>query len=186
MGGTVRASAPWLDLASLGLGVLAVALGAWYGVDYWLERERRYRADKWDMGNGHSEPGLDPGQPVGPSAFSHTLTDLSSPQTGEAEEPTGAEEILAASPGPVVDRLLGASANLVARTRQATGGHRWIQLAATACVLLFLTCLAVVLFVPLLLMMVFGYVSDSGHDIRLRIIVGLFLVDIALQVIANV
>ena len=103
------ATGPWLDLVSLGLGVLAVALGAWYVVDNWLERERRYWADKriglW-------------------------------PQAGEAEEPTGVEEILAASPGPVVD--------------------------------------------------VFGYVSDSRHDIRLRIVVGLFAVDIALQVIANV
>jgi hypothetical protein len=142
-----------------------LALGAWYGVDNWLERERRYRADRWS---------------------SDGLTDLSSFQTGEAEEPTGAEEILAASPGPVVDRLFGAGANLVARARQATGGHRWIQFAATACVLLFLTCLAVLLFVPLLLVMVVGYASDSGHDIRLRIIVGLLLVDVALQVIANV
>ena len=155
----MRATGPWLDLASLGLGVLAVALGAWYLVDNWLERERRYWADK--------RVGL-------------------WPQAGEAVEPTGAEEILAASPSPVVDRIFDASTNLVATTRQATGGHRWIQLASIACVLLFLTCLALVLFVPLLLIMVFGYVSDSRHDIRLRIIVGLFSVDIALQVIANV
>jgi hypothetical protein len=34
--------------------------------------------------------------------------------------------------------------------------------------------------------MVVAYVSDSGHDFRLRIIVVLFALDIALQVIANV
>jgi hypothetical protein len=159
MGGTVRASWPWPDLASLGLGVLAVALGAWYQVDNSLKRERRYAAAKW--------------------------ADLSLPQT-EAEEPTGAEEILVASPGRVVDRLSGAGADLIAWTLQATGGHRWIRLAAAASVLLFLTCLVVVLSIPLLLMMVFSYVSDSGHDIRLRIIVGLLLVEIALQGIAHV
>jgi hypothetical protein len=34
--------------------------------------------------------------------------------------------------------------------------------------------------------MVLVYVTDSGHDIRLRIVVVLFVVDIALQVFANV
>jgi len=169
----VGATGPWLDLASLGLGVLTIALGAWYLVDNWLERERRHWADKW-------------GRQKVPSALSHIPTDLSWPEADEAEEPTGAEEILAASASPMVDRVFDASTNLVARTRRATGGHRWIQLASIACVLLFLTCLALVLFVPLLLVMAFGYVSQSRHDIRLRIIVGLFLVDIALQVIANV
>jgi hypothetical protein len=172
MGGALRPSGPWLDLASLGLGVLAVALGAWYGVDNWLERERRYAADRWAMRSGP------------PS--SHMLTDLSSPQPGEVEEPTGAEEILAASPGPVVERVLDVSTNLVTRTRRATSGRRWIQPASTAFVLLFLTCLALLLFVPLLLTMVLVYVTDSGHDIRLRIVVVLFVVDIALQVFANV
>ena len=161
----------WPDLASLGFGMLAVALGAWYWVDnIWAERERRYQADKW----------------VGPSAFDHVLVDLISSRTFEAEEGTGAEEILAATPGPVADRLFGAMADLVAGTSQASGGHRWIQFASTACVLLGLTCLVLVLGVPLLLMMVLAYVSDSGHDFRLRIIVALLLVDIALQVIANV
>ncbi len=70
-------------------------------------------------------------------------------------------------------------------THRATGGHRWIQLAATACVVLLLIPVAVALFVPLLLVMVFTYVSDPGHDFRLRIIVWLFLVDIALQAIAH-
>jgi hypothetical protein len=169
----LRPSGPWLDVVSLGLGVLAVALGAWYGVDNWLERERRYAADRWGTGSG-------------PPTSNHMLTDLSAPQPGEAEEPTGAEEILAASPGPVVERLFDVSTNLVTWTRQATSGRRWIQPASTAFVLLFLTCLALLLFVPLLLTMVLVYVTDSGHDIRLRIVVVLFVVDIALQVFANV
>jgi hypothetical protein len=184
MGGAVRASVLWPDLASLGLGLLAVALGAWYVVASQWERQRRYTADKWPIGIAYSG-GLNPGQPVGHSDLSHTLAELAAPQPGEAEEPTGAEEILAASPGPVADGLVGAAANLVAGTLRATGGHRWIQLAATACVVLFLTCLAVALSIPLLLVMGFAYVSDSTHDFRLRVIVVLFLVDIALQGIAH-
>lgn len=163
----------WPDLASLGLGVLAAALGAWYVVADQLERQRRSMTEKWFTGR----------RPVGPSALSHTLAELSAPRT--AVEPTGAEEILAASPGPVADGLFGAGADLVAGTLSVTGGHRWIQLAATACVGLLLTCLAVALGLPLLLVMVLAYVTDSGHDFRLRIIVGLFLVDIALQTIAH-
>jgi hypothetical protein len=191
MGGTVKAAGPWLDFVSLGVGVLALALGAWYSVDKWRERQRRDWADKWaglqlGIEKGHPEPGLDPGLPIEPSALSYILTDPSWAKAGEAEEPTGAEEILAASPNPVVERIFSASTNLMARTRDATGGHRWIQLACTAGVVLFLTGLALFLFVPLLLLMVFGYVSDSRHDIRLRAIVGLFLVDIALQTISNI
>jgi hypothetical protein len=86
----------------------------------------------------------------------------------------------------VADRLVGGMADLVSGTSRATDGHRSIKFAATACVLLVLTCLVLVLGLPILLLMVLAYVSDSGHDFRLRIIVVLFAVDIALQVIANV
>ncbi len=174
----------WPDLASLGLGLLAAVLGAWYMVADQLERQRRSFADRRDLGIGYSEPGLYPGQPVG-SLPAATLAELSLPQTGRPEEPTGAEEILAASPGPVADGFMDACANLVEGTHRATGRHRWIQVAATACVVLLLIPVAVALFVPLLLVVVFTYVSDSGHDFRLRIIVWLFLADIALQAIAH-
>ena len=168
--GTVSVSGFWPDVVSLGLGVLAVAVGAWYSVDKWAERARRYQAVKWD----------------GPSGFEDVVAALISPHTFEAEGRTGAEEILTASPGPVADRLVGGMADLVSGTSRATDGHRSIKFAATACVLLVLTCLVLVLGLPILLLMVLAYVSDSGHDFRLRIIVVLFAVDIALQVIANV
>ena len=160
----------WPDMASLGLGVLAVALGAWYTVDKCAERARRYQAVKWD----------------GPSGFDNVVADLISPHTFEAEGRTGAEEILTASPGPVADRLFGGMADLLSATSRATDGHRSIKLAAAACVLLVLMCLVLVLGLPILLLMVLAYVSNSGHDFRLRIIVALFVVDIALQMIANV
>jgi hypothetical protein len=73
----VSVSGFWPDVVSLGLGVLAVALGAWYSVDKWAERARRYQAVKWD----------------GPSGFEDVVADLISPHTFEAEERTGAEEI---------------------------------------------------------------------------------------------
>ena len=160
----------WPDVVSLGLGVLAVALGAWYSVAKQAERARRYQAVKWD----------------GPSGFEDVVADLISPHTFEAEGRTGAEEMLTASPGPVADRLVAGMADLVSGTSRATDGHRSIKFAATACVLLVLTCLVLVLGLPILLLMVLAYVSDSGHDFRLRIIVALFAVDIALQVIINV
>jgi hypothetical protein len=159
----------WPDMASVGLGVLAVALGAWYTGDKWAERARRYQAVK--LG--------------GPSAFEDMTAALISPHTFEAEE-TGAEEILTASPGPVADRLFGGMADLLSGVSRATDDHRPIQFAATACVVLFLMCLVLVLGLPILLLIVLAYVSDSGHDFRLRIIVALFVVDIALQVIGNV
>lgn len=176
-------SALWPDLASLGLGLLAAALGAWYVAADQLERPRRSFADKWNLGTGYSEPGLYRGQPVG-SLPAATLAELSSPPT-RAEEPTGAEEILAASPGPVADGFMGACSNLVEGTHRATGGHRWIQLAATAGVVLLLIPVAAALLVPLLLVTVFTYVSDTDHDFRLRLIVWLFLADIALQAIVH-
>jgi hypothetical protein len=166
----VTLSGLWQDLASLGLGLLAAALGAWYVVADQLERQRRSFTEKW--------------QPVGPLPAA-TLAELSSPRTGRPEEPTGAEEILAASPGPAANGFMDACANLVEGTHRATGGHRRIQLAATACVVLLLIPVAVALLVPLLLVTVFTYVTDSGHDFRLRIIVWLFLADIALQAIAH-
>jgi|1186.fasta_scaffold143959_3 hypothetical protein len=149
---------PWLDLTGLGLEVLAVALGAWVAVDNWLERVRRSQEN----------------QPAG--AWT---------QVDEAEEPTGAEEILAAFAGPVVDRITDADAKLVARTRRATGDHRGIQLASIVCVRMLLTCLVLVLFLPLLLAVVVGYVCDSRSDSRLRLVVVLFAVGIAIQVMAN-
>jgi hypothetical protein len=186
MGGAVSASDLWPDLASLGFGLLAAALSAWYVAAGQWERQRRY-TDKWRTGIGYSG-GLHSGQPVGPSDLDHLLAELAAPQTGEAEEPTGAEEILIASPGPVgpvANGLIDAGTNLVSGTHRATGDHRWIQLAATACVVLPLTCLALALSIPLLLMMALTYMSDSTHDFRLRIIVALFLADIALQGITH-
>ena len=168
--GTVSVAGLWPDMASLGLGVLAVALGAWYTVDKWAERARRYQAVKLD----------------GPSAFEDMTAALISPHTFEAEDGTGAEEILTASPGPVADRLFGGMADLLSGARRATDGHSSMQFAATVCVLLVLMCFVLVLGLPILLLIVLAYVSDSGHDFRLRIIVALFVADIALQVIANV
>ena len=159
----------WPDVVSLGLGVLAVAVGAWYSVAKSTERTRRLQAVKWD----------------GPSGFENVVAALISERGFEAEGGTGAEEILTASLAPVADRLLGGMDDLVSRTSWATDGHRSIKFVATACVLLVLTCLGFVLAVPILLLMVLAYVSDSGHDFRLRIIVALFAVDIALQTIAN-
>jgi hypothetical protein len=140
---------------------------------------------KWASELGTSDPASIPGSQSGLQLSATTLAELSSPQTDEAEEPTGAEEILVASPSRVADGLFEAGDNLVAGTLGATGGHRWIQRAATACVLLFLACLAVALSIPLLLLKALAYVTDSDHDFRLRIIVWLFLIDIALQVIAH-
>ena len=157
----------WLDLTGVGLEGLAVALGAWVVGDNWVERVRQSQEDKrvgaWPQ-----------------------VGEVEWPQVEEAEQPTEAEEILATFSSPVLDRICGAGTNLVARTRQATSGHRWIQFASIACVKLFLTCLALVLFVPLVLISVFAYASDSRYDVRLRIIVGLFPVGIVFQVIANV
>jgi hypothetical protein len=180
----VTLSGLWPDLASLGLGLLAMLLGAWYVVADQLERQRQYSVDYWRLRLGSSGSGSYPGQPVG-SLPAATPAELSSLQAGEREEPTGAEEILAASPGPVADGFMDACSELVAGTHRATGGHRWIQLAATACVVLLLIPVAAALFVPLLLVMVLTYVSDTGHDFRLRLIVGLFVADIALQTIAH-
>jgi hypothetical protein len=184
MTGAVALSGLWPDLASLGLGVLAMALGTWFVVSEQLERQRQYSVDYWRFRIGYSGPGLPPEPPVG-SLPAATLAELSSFPPAEREESTGAEEILAASPGPVADGFVAACVNLVEGTHRATGGHRWIQFAATACVVLLLIPVAVALFVPLLLVMVFSYVSDTGHDFRLRLIVWLFLADIALQTIAH-
>jgi hypothetical protein len=37
-----------------------------------------------------------------------------------------------------------------------------------------------------LLVAAFGYVRDSGHDIRLRIVIVLFVVDLAVQAIGSI
>jgi hypothetical protein len=90
------------------------------------------------------------------------------------------------APETVAGRAKAASVNLVVRTYQASGGHRWLQFTAVAGVCLFLACLAVVLIIPLLLVAAFGYVRDSGHDIRLRIVIVLFVVDLAVQAIGSI
>jgi hypothetical protein len=93
---------------------------------------------------------------------------------------------LLTSPGPVAGRIFAASKNLVVRTRRVTAGHRWLQIISTAGVCLFLACLAYVLIIPLLLVAAFGYVMDSRHDIRLRIIVVLLVVGLALEGITHI
>jgi hypothetical protein len=196
----------WLDLASAGLSLLALLLGGMYGYDKAFDRLRRRRTTASDVTDWHSGPGLGTGQPSGRSLLSQILTSppVTSPlpptarpdpaEAGEAEEPTdaeemeptGAEEILLASPGPLAGWVLAASRNLVVRTRRATGGHRWLQLISTVGVRLFLACLAYVLVVPLLLVAAFGYVMDSCHDIRLRIIVVLLVTELALEEITHI
>ena len=140
----------------------------------------------------------DPGQPSGWPLLSQILASppvispypptaqLAPAEAGEAEEPTDALEILAESPGPVVGWFLAASENLVVKTCGASDGHRWLQLTATVGVWVFLAFVALVLVIPLLPVAAFGYVRDSRHDIRLRLIVVLLVVDLAVQVITNV
>jgi hypothetical protein len=74
----------------------------------------------------------------------------------------------------------------VVKTCGASDGHRWLQLTATVGVWVFLAFVALVLVIPLLPVAAFGYVRDSRHDIRLRLIVVLLVVDLAVQVITNV
>jgi hypothetical protein len=169
---------PWSDLP----GMLAVFLGGMYGWDKAVDRVSRRRTAASDVVDLVAEPGRDPGQSSGPPLLSRILasppvirplppTAQPDPaEAGEAEEPTDALEILAESPGPVAGRVLAATKNLVAKTRRVSDGHRSLQLAATVGVCLFLACLALVLVIPLLLVAALGYVRDSRHDIRLRII----------------
>lgn len=163
----------WLELASLALGLLAVMLAVSYALDKAKQRLRRRATLAGDLIDGGTPPA-----PLGvfPAALS---------EEEEDEEPTGAEEILSASPGPVVDWVLGAGQRLVVRTRRATDGHALPQNLATAGVLLLLLPVAAILLFPLLLVAVIGYLIDSGHDLRLRTIVGLFAADLVLQVFAN-
>jgi hypothetical protein len=177
--------------------MLAAFVGAMYVWDKAVDRVSRQRTAASDVVDWAAEPGLDPGQSgespllrrilAGPPVIS-SLPPAAQPgpaEAGEAEEPIDALEILARSPGPVAGRVLAAGENLVAKTRRAVGGHRWLQLTATVGVCLLLACLALVLVIPLLLVAAFGYVAASRHDIRLRIIVALLLVELAVQVITN-
>ena len=163
----------WLELASLGLGVLALVLGVSFVLEKALVQLRRRRisaADLFDIGSAPAQVGLWP------------ATASKEEEVGiGAEESTGT-----ASPGPVVEWVLGAGERLMVRTRRATDGHTLTQIVATAGALLLLACLGVTLFLPLLLVAALGYLADSNHDLRLRSIVGIFLVDLALQVIANI
>ena len=162
----------WLELASLGLGVLALVLGVSFVLEKALEQLRRRptsAADLFDIGSAPAQVGLWPAT-----------------ASKEEEVGIGADEILTTSPGPVVEWVLGAGERLMVRTRRATDGHTLTQIVATAGALLLLACLGVTLFLPLLLVAALGYLADSNHDLRLRSIVGIFLVDLALQVIANI
>jgi hypothetical protein len=201
----VRVMVSWPDLASAGLTLAAALLGAMYGYAKAFDRVRRQRTAASDVTDWRSDPGLGTRQSSGGSLLSQILT--SPPTTSplpptvrpglteapeaddpaEAEEiPTEAEEILLTSPGPVAGRILAASKTLVVRIRRATDGHRWLQLISTAGVCLFLGCLAYVLIIPLLLVAAFGYVIDSRHDIRLRIIVVLLVAGLALEGITHI
>jgi hypothetical protein len=183
-----------------------------YGYGKAADRLWRRRTAASDVTDSYSWPGVGTGQPSGRSLLSQILTSppATSPlppavrpdpaEAREAEEPTEAEEIepteaeeiepteaeeiLLASPGPLA-RWVATSKNLVVRTRRATGDHRWLQLISTGGVCLFLACLAYVLVVPLLLVAAFGYVMDSRHDIRLRIIVVLLVAGLALEGITH-
>jgi hypothetical protein len=200
----VRVMVSWPDLASAGLTLAAALLGAMYGYDKAFDRVRRQRTAASDVTDWRSDPGPGTRQSSGGSLLSQILTSppTTSPlpptvrpglaeapeaEPAEAEEiPTEAEEILLTSPGPVAGRILAASKNLVVRIRRATAGHRWLQLISTAGVCLFLGCLAYVLIIPLLLVAAFGYVIDSRHDIRLRIIVVLLVAGLALEGITHI
>jgi hypothetical protein len=189
----------WPDLASAGVTALALSLGGAYGYEKIRDRARRRPTAAADVMDLYAEPGPGPRQPSGRSLLDQILAsppvsrplppvarpDPAPARVGEEEdEPWIADEMLTA-PGTVVGQAIAASANLVVRTYQASSGHRWLQLAATAGVCLFLACLAFVLIIPLLLVAAFGYIGDSSHDIRLRIVMVLFVVDLALQAIGS-
>jgi hypothetical protein len=195
----------WPDLASAGLTLLAGVLGGMYGYGKAADRLWRRRTAASDVTDSYSWPGVGTGQPSGRSLLSQILTsppatsplppavrpdpaearEAEEPTEAEEIEPTEAEEILLASPGPLARWVLATSKNLVVRTRRATGDHRWLQLISTGGVCLFLACLAYFLVVPLLLVAAFGYVMDSRHDIRLRIIVVLLVAGLALEGITH-
>lgn len=200
-----RAMVSWPDLATAGLILLTVLLAALYGCDKAFGQVRRRSTSASDLADWHSEPGLGHGQSSGRSLLSQILASppVTSPlppsvrpdpaEAGDAEKPTeaeeiptGAEDILLVSPGPLAGWVFAASKDLVVRTRRATAGHRWLQLVSTIGVCLLLACLAYVVVVPLVLVAAFSYVIDSRHDIRLRIIVVLLVAELVLEGITHI
>jgi hypothetical protein len=194
----------WPDLASAALTAIALALGGAYGYEKISDRVRRRPTAAADVIGRTAEPGPSPGPPSGRSLLDQILASppISSPlppiarsdpaqapnpagEEDDEDEPWAAEEMLTA-PGTVAGQAIAASVNLVVRVYQASGGRHWLQLIAAAGVSLLLACLGFVLIIPLMLVEAFGYAMDSGHDIRLRIVIVLFLIDLAVQVIGSI
>ena len=171
-------SATWLELAAGGMDLLGIAVGSLYiGSRY---RERVQAAADRNL--------LIPGEFSSTAgSFRQARPDsllLTGEPAAEADEETGAEELLAADMARFQNPFLDTVVGWWERRWRSARTHGWPAVALLVPVGLVLLVAMLASCALLLPLVAVRYLLDTGHDFRLRIVVLAFMLGIALQILS--